>query len=258
MTLEQLKHPPIVEVVCGFVFEPLSGLDPLLVGTYWNQRRQDYPKGQLQPPVTDDQPSGLMIHEGVGDLRSWLISEDEAFLIQIQSNRFYLNWRKRGGDYPRFSDHHGEPKGVLSRALTEFEQFTVFCKTSIGQEPSVVRIDLTKIDHLLKGDHWKDSADLARMMPKLAPLMELSKTNDPIVAIRFHEDRARGKLLVAIDSVGFNIPSENPKRGIKLETRFANIQSMDPRSDFEWANAELNNVFDLLIPKEQRDLRFAR
>jgi len=32
-----LENPPIVEVVCGFVFEPID-LDGLVLGVYWDER----------------------------------------------------------------------------------------------------------------------------------------------------------------------------------------------------------------------------
>lgn len=71
----RLEDRPIVEVVCRFFFPPLPGLDPLLVGKYWAEEKQThgYPNGQLQPPVTDR--PGLVLGNGVGPLRAWLVSD---------------------------------------------------------------------------------------------------------------------------------------------------------------------------------------
>jgi hypothetical protein len=47
-----LERPPIVEVVCGLVFDPLP-LDGMLLGVYWDERKDDFPKRSLQPPLVD-------------------------------------------------------------------------------------------------------------------------------------------------------------------------------------------------------------
>ena len=118
MVALRLKDPPIVEVVCGFFFPALAGLDPILIGKYWAEHKEahGYPKRQLQPPVADR--PGFFLGDGVGPLRSWLVSGTDEYLLQIQPDRFYFNWRKREGAYPHFNDY--EPtKGVLSRSLLE-------------------------------------------------------------------------------------------------------------------------------------------
>lgn len=47
----QLKHPPINEVVCGFIFEPTT-LTALDFGDYWEQRRDQCPRYELLHPFS--------------------------------------------------------------------------------------------------------------------------------------------------------------------------------------------------------------
>jgi uncharacterized protein (TIGR04255 family) len=116
-TLEKLSSPPIVEVICGVFFSPLPNFDPVVAGTYWQQRRADFPGHSIHPAA--GAPPGLVI--GTPPLRTWLISSNDGpFVIQVQADRFYLNWRRRGDAYPRFSTEHG----LLERTLREFALFT--------------------------------------------------------------------------------------------------------------------------------------
>ena len=174
--LERLPAPPIVEVVCGVRFERLP-LDPLLLGAYWEPKRTNFPRHELHPPIYD---RGPVTPEYPFTPRVWLVSESGEFLLQIQADRFYVNWRKGEGDYPRFSDHP-QSRGVLSRVIEEFEGFADFCKRAIGISPVLERVELTKIDAFRKGLHWKNLADLVQMLPILSGVRSLADSEDPIV-----------------------------------------------------------------------------
>jgi hypothetical protein len=111
---KKLASPPIEEVVCGLCFPSIPELDPIAVGRFSHDIRDEYRQHAVQPPVTDQ--AGFTFALGAGPLRSWLISENDEWVIQLQHDRFYLNWRQRGGDYPRFSDE-GEKKFARARRV---------------------------------------------------------------------------------------------------------------------------------------------
>src|SRR5690349_21253827 len=92
-SLEALKNPPIVEVGCGIIFDPIENLDPVSIGSYWHSRRADFPDRQVMHAVGD--ATRIVVGPGVGPLRTWLISPTGNLVLQIQSDRFYLNWRRR-------------------------------------------------------------------------------------------------------------------------------------------------------------------
>lgn len=252
MTLEHLAKPPINEVVCGFAFEPIRTLDPVILGTYWEQRKADFPNRSIHPPLTEE-PSFFL--GAVGPVRVWFVAKNEVFLIQIQPDRFYMNWRKREAAYPRFSDTESEP-GILKRAMKEFGSFSDFCKKTLGVEPVATSIDLAKIDHLQNGAHWSDFDELARLVPWLEPFSMFSKTQTPAVSLRFTESRDKGNLFVSLDTAMIPMEGEGSLPIVRLETRMSKVRSDKPEDAFRWSNEQLNDVFDAMIPREQRDRKF--
>ena len=251
---ENLQSPPINEVVCGFIFEPLPELDPVLIGAYWSTRRSDFPGKQIAPPVADPPMSFL------GEMpmfRTLLISEGKEFLLQIQPERFYLNWRRRDDEYPRFSDHPGRSVGILSKALVEFGRFQDFCGSHLGKKPTPARLELAKVDCLVEGSHWRDLEDLSRMLPWVRPLTSFAQNPELQLAVRFGEDRATGRLAVSIAS-GRRQRENRIERIVSLESRLSAAVTTNPKDDFARLNAELNGVFASLIPKEERHARFGK
>ena len=256
MPLEQLAAPPIDEVYCGIFHDPVPGLDPISTGLYWHERRELYPRRELHPAVSDDTQ---FILSGVPNMRAWLLSADGVFLVQIQQDRFYFNWRVRqaGQPYPRFNDHNGAP-GILSRSLDEYRRYAEFCRREFGVTLVPRGIELSKIDLLVSGQHWNGFRDLAEMLPWLRPFAAFSGENTaqgPIIAVRFVEPRAGGDLNVGIDPVvrpGTDAPT------VRLETRIRRPVAAgdDLEQQFRHANDELNDVFEKLVPREQRDRRF--
>lgn len=250
---ERLSAPPVTEVICGLIFEPIPEIDPLVLGSYWESRRKEFPNHQLQPPISDE---ASLVLAGLPPIRTWFLSAEDEFVLQIQHDRFYLNWRARGNEYPRFSDHSDRPPGLLSRLMKEFETFSLFCRERIGRAPAPLRIELAKVDHLLQGDHWKDFNDLGVLLPWLRVFARFTTSPDPAVGFRFAEDRDGGKLTVALDTAVGRKPDESTFRLIKLETRVVRVVKEEIRSEFIKANDALNDVFFDMIPKEQRDARF--
>ena len=113
-----LDKPPIEEVVCGFVFAP-QPVDTMDFGVYWETRRDEFPTRQVHPAILE---GGTLLQMGAPPMRSWLISADDSRVLQLQNDRFFINWRKRNGKYPRFRDH-GDNKGIRSQATEEFGRF---------------------------------------------------------------------------------------------------------------------------------------
>ena len=114
--LGKLEEPPITEVVCGVFFKPVAGLDPVALGGFWKPRQKEYPRREFKAPIAPASAEGIELNFGpdLGPLRTWLISKDDVFIIQVQRDRFYLNWRARQDEYPRFNDWDSK-KGLLRR-----------------------------------------------------------------------------------------------------------------------------------------------
>jgi hypothetical protein len=206
--LEHLDAPPIEEVVCGVLFPALPGLDTVAAGAYWHERVADFPKKEVQPPILAPQTGNVIRLKRPTVQRAWLVSASEDFLIQIQEDRFYLNWRRRDAEYPRFGDHEGR-QGVLSQMLKELERFEDFCARTLQAKPVPAQAHLAKIDHLVEGQHWKDLPDLVSTIPALGALTQFAQTSMPALALRFEETRDDGsELNVTMDTALRSTPGQ--------------------------------------------------
>lgn len=252
--LPKLERPPIAEVACGVVFESLA-IDPVSVGPYAQQRLADFPRHELMPALEDVPPQGvpsLVFNQGLPRLRTWLISADDALVLQLQHDRLFLNWRRVGGAaYPRFSDHDGKP-GLLSRSLEELERFSSYWEQAHQARPVASRIELVKIDHLLEGRDWRGIHDLAKALPWIEPLIGLARSDAPGLQVQFAEPRGDGLFTITLQA------PTSVNRIATLETRVARpvAHGDDLRSAFVEANQELNAAFAALIPAEQQHHRF--
>jgi hypothetical protein len=254
--LEQLADPPIEEVVCGVAFTPLPQLDMLLLGSYWKRREKDFPHRELRSAV-QSAPAGWSF----APLRALLVSADDESVLQIQPDRFFFNWRRRGGGaYPRFNSR-GERPGVLARATDEFERLSAFCAEEAGGEPVVTGIELAKVDVFKEGRYWNGLADLVEMLPWLSDFAALATSGAPTFLVRFDEHRSLGTLTTGL-SLATDSANASATRFLRIETRLVlNEPGTSPdrrQALFVEANKELNHVFATLIPRTQRDKRFNR
>lgn len=236
--LSDLKNPPIVEVVCGVVFDELVGLDPLVVGQFWSAKRSVYPKREVHPPVRT-QP-GFAIHEGVGPVRSWLVSSGDEFVIQIQPDRFYFNWRRKGETYPRFGDH-GSGRGMLSRATAEFDDFVGFCKRELNQSPEIRSAELAKIDLV----RYSTDEELGQLIPSVTAFRQWTKSESPDINIQIAERSDETDLITLISNA---VVTPDLSTAVRVETRASRaIAGNDLRSVFEGMNSMLNATFERLF-----------
>jgi hypothetical protein len=262
--LEKLPDAPIVEVTCGFMFPPMAGLDPLVLGKFWDSKADAYPRHEFHPAIPPDPrtaPQGqlsvptVIFRTGLPPQRVWLLSADDVFVIQIQADRFYVNWRARGAAYPRFSG------GLLDRVLKEFSTFSDFCAATraIGARPAPSAIQLGKVDHLLEGKHWGGVPDLAKMIPALGPFVGMRHSDDLGVMLRLSDSLGNAGESATVLEVGVLATAAGPVRVLKLETTITlktETGGTDVRGAFVRANDAVNDTFASLIPKPERDRRF--
>jgi len=208
------------------------------VGKYWGQRAGKFPSRQIQPPVTDRQ--GLALVEGIGPLRCWLVSENDEYVLQIQPDRFYFNWRKRKTAYPHFNDYGGT-EGVLSGSIREFETFAAFCGSELGHVPKPARVDLAKIDLLVQQQHWTDFRDLAKLLPVLKHVGKVIKSAEPSIQMKLFEVRETLEVHFQIASA---LAAADLTPAIQMETRAAgDVGQFALRDKFLALNAAVNDIF---------------
>ena len=232
----RLKNPPIEEVVCGFIFAPtkLSSLD---FGVYWEDRRSEYPEYELQPPVVE---GGSIQIGGMFDSRVWLVNANEEILLQLQNDRFYVNWRRSGDGYPRFSDHENQ-QGLKRKAIAEFEKFAAFAAKRTSQTLSLTHIELSKIDVLKRGIRYDSMEDLRELLPITAVFEQVSLADPQQLQLRMSEgdETENTHLSIVMDA-----------RGVRIESRHRIAFSGDVDADFVKANNRVNQLFFGLLKTE--------
>lgn len=246
-----LESPPITEVVCGFLFEAIRNLSPLHQGLYWHTRYDEFPKVKILNVLTDS--PGFVIGTGAGPIRSWLISQDEKYLLQLQSDRFYTNWRRADRNYPRFNDHDGQD-GLLTRALAEFGRFHHFCSDKMRNEPKLKSIEVTKVDQFVQGEHWTDAADLGALLPSGQPLVQQAGIDESMI-------RVEGRRKLVNGYISWLLELRSPEDGTSRRHVYMSStvrRSIDESADmvqarslFFEANYELNRLFFSLIPESE-------
>jgi len=125
--LPRFRKPPVSEVALGVQFPSI--LNPVHLGLYYQRVKSRFPKIQMQPPVppvfetfgTSGPPGPQFAFTyGIGmQPRMWFLSDDDDFLIQLQSDRLLVNWRGggQGAPYPHFD----AVQAVFTKALDELE-----------------------------------------------------------------------------------------------------------------------------------------
>lgn len=158
--LPEFKNPPVTEVVLGVEFDPLMNFKSAHAGRYWGTVAERYPNTEQQPPL-------LSSIERFGDafweaqkvrlamldpeaVRHWLISADNAFLIQLQRDRFISNWRKISAEteYPRY-------EGTLrERFVDEYTRFAKFLREGNLGEPTIRQCEVTYVNDVPREAGW--------------------------------------------------------------------------------------------------------
>ena len=229
----QLEKPPIDEVVCGFIFAP-QDIDAMDFGIYWESRRNDFPMRQVHPAILEP---GTVLQMGALPIRSWLISTDESRVLQLQHDRFFMNWRKRDSEYPRFRDH-GDHKGLRSQATREFGRFANWLEERTGQAVQLSRYELAKIDVLSKGQHYTDVAQLGELMTVAKVFSDIQVTDPQLLHLRLvetHEDATTNLQIV--------VTQDN----VRIETRHTFPAKGETAAAFDAANTRVNDVFFGLV-----------
>ncbi len=219
MAWPKLEAPPINEVVCGVFFTPQPAIDPLFIGGWSRDIEDDYPRHAIQPAVVDG--PGLLMTRAGPPLRSWLIAKDDQWVIQVQPDRFYVNWRRRGGVYPRFSGSGG----VLERALEEFKRFQKYCAPRLKGELMLSTVELAKVDLIVEGPaplgHWRDPEDLGKLVPVVGDVTRFAKSKTVELGLNIVEqDLARRSTRVVALSLSTEVVYDGRiARALKIDTR---------------------------------------
>jgi len=151
---DELKNPPINEVVCGVRFNPIHGLSAAYLGALWSRFRDLYPCTEQKPPlVLPGEQLEIPVGESGVPTRVWFTTEEGTRLIQVQYDGFFHNWRRKRPDneYPRF-------EAVYQAFCGHLDLFAEFVEEE-ELESIIPRLyELTYIDILEAGDRPIEAA----------------------------------------------------------------------------------------------------
>jgi len=168
--LPEFEDPPVIEVVCGVLFEPLQAMLASHLGLLWERVRGEYPLCQEVAPLTPviegfgGEVAALLKFTDVPPLpRVWLLRHDETGLIQIQRDRFLHNWKKvRAADeYPRY-------RRVIQQFRDRLDDFERFIADLELGAMIPAQYELTYVNHIPRGEKISTLADVGRLFPDFA------------------------------------------------------------------------------------------
>lgn len=113
--LPDFARPPIDEVAIGVqLASPIGGFVDAHAGVFWERVKDRYPSAENNPRIEaiveplgcpwPPMPQSLTFPMQQVGGRTFLLSGDGEYLLQIQNNRFFRNWRRRVDEYPHFDD----------------------------------------------------------------------------------------------------------------------------------------------------------
>jgi uncharacterized protein (TIGR04255 family) len=155
-TLPTFKSPPLIEVVSGVVFDPLTEINGPLLGQYWSQQSNVFPKRPTELEALGSlfelfqlsgaqaaPPGAVLVNEPPPGPRYLLENVDGTQVVQVQRDRFLCNWRRHApnNQYPRFD--------ALSHFFrTQYSEFEQFLKREVNAQPTPRQYELVYVNHI--------------------------------------------------------------------------------------------------------------
>ena len=160
--LPDFKTPPAVETLLGFYYAPLKGWTTPNFGLFWQDIRKQYPRVEVQPSLTEQglrlelktEKARLQI-SGEVPVRWRYFHRSGKTLIQLQSDTFVQNWRKRDENDPYL--HYRDLRPSFANM---WARYCKFLGKSNVHAPTVRECEVTYVNHIDKGAGWQTIQDL--------------------------------------------------------------------------------------------------
>lgn len=241
------ENPPIDEIICGVRFDSIKQLQSAHFGILWQKFKPDFPKTEDQNLIGPVSEEDLGSSDKLPLPRVWLVHKNENELIQIQRNRFLLNWRKRRPEdrYPGYE-----------KVIENFEKYLSCFQEGLMEENlgSLVtrEYELTYIDLIPQGQGWEKFSDLEKVFPNLLSLTRQCILLKGIRGINWQTildlPNSLGQLGVSIRSA--QRVSDNQIL-LYMEFKALSNQPYQPiQAWFEEAHNTITNLFSNLVSDE--------
>lgn len=164
------ENPPVVEVVCGILFQDLQLLLTPHIGLLWQKFRDEYPDCDELPPLApaieffDESPDvNVFLSEIPPTPRIWFIETNGNKVIQLQRDRLLHNWRKIESEdtYPRYQT-------VIKTFQNHLSTFEEFLKENDLGIIIPKQYELTYVNHIEQGERWNRIEDIDQIFPNFS------------------------------------------------------------------------------------------
>jgi uncharacterized protein (TIGR04255 family) len=232
-------------------------IDLEVLGLLAGRLKADFPTQQQQPPLPPMQeatgqpgPPQFEVQFGAMPMpRTWFSSPDGHRLVQVQSDRLVLNWRRLEGDepYPRYVFL----RDLLSQLLGKLTEVFEAAKTEV---PAVNFSELSYINEIAvpgvgPGQPHPDLAQIIEFVERLAGRTFLPQAEDAQFQARWRipkdqlpDGSAIGRLYVVL-SPGFRADTQLPIYVMNMTTRIV----PPPTSNFDMALELLDIGHDWIV-----------
>lgn len=230
--LPEFDNPPVVEVASSIQFKAIEGLDTTRLARLWAVYRERYPRTEQQPPIsheieTFDLPTPprmtFKIQPALARLRWWFMNDEGTRLLQIQHDRFALNWRKLEREEEKYP-HYKQLRGQL---LEEFGHFDEFLRGEGLSSPVPDQVELTYVNHIPAGQPGGPREPAARFTTLWGgePVKSLLPAAEELnFATRYvmYDDAGKplGRLHIQLES-SYKVADNSPVFGLQLMGRGA-------------------------------------
>jgi uncharacterized protein (TIGR04255 family) len=146
------KNPPVIEVVCGISFEKIEKFRGQHLGLFWQKVRNEFPLCEHALRLEfNPQPIDLANYLP----RMFFINEKQNMLIQLQDDKFFLNWRRVQQEeaYPRYNR-------IIKAFKTNLHIFQKFLEEEKLGSVNPIKCELAYINHIPKTEGWESLDDI--------------------------------------------------------------------------------------------------
>ncbi len=239
------KNPPINELVFGVYFDrEITQLRAEHIGLFWSRIKKEFNSSNQNAPV----PRPLVAGEFINQLklefmqmpRIILNSEDNSFVLQIQQNAFFFNWRRRENVYPHFEN-------VRDKFNSIYLKFLNFLNEENIEVPNIQMMELYCVNLINVCEYWNGIDDTTKVIPNFKNLYS-SKVNEDYVGFNYSTTQKIEKNFNLTTTIRSDQSSINPgEPALIVELRMLGVRDQDDDNYlsfwFEGAHKKINASF---------------
>lgn len=247
---------PLIETVFGISFPMLKEFRSPHFGLFWELIRESYPICQevhpLAPPISSAQTITLSAIPPLS--RLWFLNSDNDRLIQVQSDRFISNWKRKNA-----AEKYVGYETCKARFLENFKIFQTFLdKESLGSVDTG-RLEISYVNHIPQHLIYPSQVQ----MRDVVSLLDFSSwSNDDKLPVpknftcQFHVEMPHnlGELVINVSTIR-RIDNPEPLLDVSLtfSRQYANLTTEELGGQFDEAHEWIVNGFKKLTSDKVRE-----